>query len=1129
MNTRKGNTNRSNRHKWIIMLIVALLLPPLYFALAGGNSEEAREIVSFEELDDSVLNQTVEYGTALDELDLPATLQVVVKSRMTENETSQHEDINASPGDEDSEDITAKNEGSAKIQMLANASTSIEKVLNGQSGATETKDTNDEMAHEVGTTSGASELQTADSSSEASIEAPSESSQDSSAQSDAPAEANTQPPQGMPTDSGDQSTENEPEPTTPTEESNEPTLPTEEIDESEQPSTEETDESEQAPAEETGESGGSSTEETSESGEPLADLADDDSETAPENPIILDNINIPASQNEDTFSLEPATINVTWISTPTYDGNTSDVYVFTPIIPEEYIVSATPPTITVVVKPQMRNTSVIRVTNRDELRLIFSHGAIVGGSLNWSGERLVEMAFSNLGGEINSHENFWSIAPVGTTRTITLVSADDELREIKTTRNSLHFRIGPQVVLKLVDPNLHIVGNNPNASISTEMAGGIRVQGGRLELWEGTIRENYGFWGQNAVYVTLGGSFLMQGGLIENNRSDFGGGMSASGFGTKFDMYGGVFQNNFATIYSGGVDIDAGAEFNMYGGKIINNTADGEGGGGGLRVDSGSLFNMFDGLIEGNKVTSNGVYPTGGGVSVYDPDTTFNMNGGIIRDNSAHRGGGVGVVNAIFNLGTGRTERGRATDGQTGTVNNPVIADNRATSGGLDAALITGGHAGGGGVYVLGTSIANMTNFIMHSGRIEGNTSLYRGGGVYLKSAIMSMKGGSIVNNKTTANSDERSGGGGVYLHNYYADWGFPSKFFMSGGIIRGNESREGGAIKRNDNRLVIDVSGCSVISGNTAHTLGGGISTETTAPNNSAMSTFNIETGRLNLIISESVKFERNRSLAPVSYGLKVSEVKTLSPNLFGRIKWNGKNSVNGQSGIDSSFHLFNNHDIANLMGSPINYEDIEEYSPHEPTLVISKTLRSDDQTGLDFANRETYFDFSVTIAKSKCNPDSAQKYRAYIMDEKGVVVNVNVNFDGEILTDAKHGSYIEFPTGTETKVRLKHGQWLSFVDVERDAKYTVTEYKSPGVTQSCVQKVNGVQSTITSPQDADLTIPETSITDGEDRADFLNMTIQIVPVGIFTGNMPFILLLGAALLTLTSFAACKMLGSML
>ena len=1063
----KSRRKSPNRYKWILLIIAALLLPPLYFVLAGGDSETAMEIVSFEELDDDIANQLVPYGTSMEDLDLPESLAVVIKMVETENEA----------------------ELLSKLFMTLEAKDIDDEVsADGESDSGEDSEEGIEALTQEGTP-------------EADSESSNESTQEPDEFMDESAEEEEHPDEGSLLDGSELETEGE-------DDAELETL------------TEETDESEPKPLEDLSES-----EEESEIEEEESEIEEEEDEIEEEeDPEISDEINLPDSLDESTFTLVATTIDVTWASNPAYDGTTPDIYIFTPIIPEEYIVSAAPPTITVAVMPMMKNSSAIRVTNRDELRQVFSHGAIVGGSLNWNGERLVEMAFSNLGGEINSHENFWSIVPIGTTRTITLVSADDEFREIKTTRNNLHFRIGPQVVLRLVDPNLHIVGNNPVASVNTEMAGGIRVQGGRLELWEGTIRENFGFWGTNAVYITAGGSFMMRGGVIENNRSDFGGGMSASGIGTKFDMYDGVFQNNFATIYSGGVDIDAGAEFNMYGGKIINNTADGEGGGGGLRVDSGSLFNMHDGLIDGNRVTSSSLYPTGGGVSVYDPDTTFNMNGGIISNNSAHRGGGVGVVNAVFNLGTGRTERGRATDSQTGTVSNPQIVGNHATSGGIDANLITGGFAGGGGVYVLGTSGANLTNFIMHSGRIEGNDSVYRGGGVYLISAIMNMKGGAIAGNSTTNNSDERSGGGGVYLHNYYADWGFPSKFIMRGGIIRGNESREGGAIKRNDYRLVIDISGCSVISSNTAHTLGGGISTETTSPTFSAINTFNIDSGRSNLVISDSVRFERNRSLAPVSYGLKVSDVRAHSNYMFGRIRWNGKNSVNGLLGVDSSFHLFNNHDIANLMGTPINFEDIEENSPNEPNLVISKTLRSDDTTGLDFANREVYFDFSVTITKSECNPDAAQKYRAYIMDEKGVVVNVNENFEGKILTDPKYGSYIEFAAGIPTKVRLKHGQWLSFVDIERDAAYTVTEYKSPGVTQSCVQKVNGAALTHNAPQEADLTIPVTKITDGEDRADFVNTTLTIVPVGHFSNSLPFVSLLCVVLLALVVLVGLRL-----
>ena len=54
--------------------------------------------------------------------------------------------------------------------------------------------------------------------------------------------------------------------------------------------------------------------------------------------------------SEDAESFEVS--DITWSSEPEYDGNTSGTYVFTPILPEKYVLSneAVLPTITVNVK-----------------------------------------------------------------------------------------------------------------------------------------------------------------------------------------------------------------------------------------------------------------------------------------------------------------------------------------------------------------------------------------------------------------------------------------------------------------------------------------------------------------------------------------------------------------------------------------------------------------------------------------------------------------------------------------------------------------------------------------------------------------------------------------------------------
>ena len=804
-------------------------------------------------------------------------------------------------------------------------------------------------------------------------------------------------------------------------------------------------------------------------------------------------------------------IAVTWESEPVYDG-ASGIYIFTPQIPDDYSVSseAVLPQIEVLVVEMLRAASdIFRVTSREQLMRVFSHGDPFEGDVEWSGHRTVEIAFNDFRGVI--HTNDVSEAPGSTTRTVTLVS-DGQQRNLTTVEREAHLQIGNKTTVIIDDENLHFVGN-PNNFLFWQ--GGLRVDyGGNLILNRGSIRNINTLWHENPVSIRFGGTFTMNGGIIENNRSNMGGGVALSGIDAVFNMYGGIIQNNYASVYGGGVDVDSMARFNMYDGVIRNNIADGEGGGGGVRVDTGSLFNMFGGIIEGNKVTSSGVFPFGGGVSVADMNSTFNMNGGIIKGNTAPRGGGVSVWEGIFNLGTGKTTVGRAPDNQGGEVNNPQIIENTATGGGITWLLPNEGMPGGGGVYVYGSNLnRENTNFIMHNGLISRNKSLYRGGGVFLTTANFKFKGGEISYNETTDNTNSNSSGGGIYLHDDYQDW-YPASLIMEGGVLRGNVSRNGGGIGRHNQKLLISIKGNALIADNTAEQLGGGIYAGATAAAFEAINLWNIERGRDNLITASTVRFEGNKSLME-SFGLTVGEVKQ-STKIFNNLQWQNKNSAYGIRNNDQDFHILNNHDISNLQGKIIK-EIVKEGTPVEYKLAIGKTVNTVAASGHDFANREMYFDFTITLIKSNLNTNSGVKYKAYVLDEKNTVVTSSANFAGNIMTDPVHGAYIEFTEGKQESFSLKHGQWLSFVNLETGVSYRVTELVSENYTTTYTQTIDGSRETVISPVGENTQVPEAKITRGNDRVDFVNSYVFVVPVGVRADVLPYVVLAGLALMILT------------
>ena len=599
----------------------------------------------------------------------------------------------------------------------------------------------------------------------------------------------------------------------------------------------------------------------------------------------------------------------------------------------------------------------IRVYTLQQLEDIFSRGATSGGATNWSGERFVEIAFENLGSGVST-----STPPTGTTRTITIRSADGVQRNLTTTGTTsatFHFTIGTRNTLIIDDPNLHLVGNNPSQDVDGTLGGGLNITGGgTVELRRGTISNINARWPNSAISVSNNGTFIMRGGEIRNNRSNWGGGVYVTGSGGRFEMYDGIIRENLATLYGGGVDVNSSARFDMFGGIISDNVVLGSGGGGGVRVDSSGLFNMQGGIIERNTSTANVDFPIGGGVSLENSSSTFNMNGGIIRDNTAHRGGGVAIREGFFNLGTGRTISGRAPENQTGFVDNPTITNNTALGGGSNPTASTIGRAGGGGVFIF-TGLGTTVNFQMHSGTISNNKSTFRGGGVFLNGASLNMLGGEIVGNSTLDNDHSDAAGGGVYLYDAGLNW--TSEILMRGGAIRNNISRNGGGIARSRESMRINISGNAILSDNIAQQLGGAIfgGEPSSAVNVNGTS---IGTNRANIIILDTVRFERNRSLQP-SNGLLVSQV-SLNSSVNNNIRWSGRNSANGILGDGTSFHLLNNHDIANLQGNPITDNFFDFFMVTEKHVdVFGNELDDVKDNTIQLANGESYESTLPTI----------------------------------------------------------------------------------------------------------------------------------------------------------------------
>jgi hypothetical protein len=194
----------------------------------------------------------------------------------------------------------------------------------------------------------------------------------------------------------------------------------------------------------------------------------------------------------------------------------------------------------------------------------------------------------------------------------------------------------------------------------------------------------------------------------------------------------------------------------------------------------------------------------GRGVSV-ENGSTFTMTGGSIRSNTATNGGGVYVYDSKFTMTGGTIMLNNASNGggvymeygsSEFTMTGGTIIDNTAATY-------------GGGVY------ARTSLFKMHGGSINGNkaedSSNTFGGGVFV-SSVFEMYGGVISRHRAESSSGKAWGGG-------VCAWGMGCSFNMYGGTISGNtvkgdSSSSGGGVYRDSFAFTKTPAGGGAASG---------------------------------------------------------------------------------------------------------------------------------------------------------------------------------------------------------------------------------------------------------------------------------------------------------------------------
>lgn len=305
----------------------------------------------------------------------------------------------------------------------------------------------------------------------------------------------------------------------------------------------------------------------------------------------------------------------------------------------------------------------------------------------------------------------------------------------------------------------------------------------------------------------------------------------------KFDLEKGILDGNGNSIndsnnnlYSHGIVQVCGSEaiFTMNGGKIKNaktfyNAA-------GIRVCCNGRFIMNDGII--SDIHGGGQLNTGAVLVVADNNdffelvgsANFEMNGGIIENNTGYRGAGVYVIGVEYNNRATMIMNGGKIHNNicTGWYSNQsfkgagagIYIEKNAfvtmNGGSVSNNIVNGGM--GGGIATADAYYDTFPGGPSSSGAwaIENYSRYYPAG--------FTMNGGTVSNNKATMNSVGGDGGcgGGIYSAS--------NTVKLKGGVIEDNEAeKQGGGVYVSSIPYELTIYD-ALVTGNVASILGGGV-----------------------------------------------------------------------------------------------------------------------------------------------------------------------------------------------------------------------------------------------------------------------------------------------------------------
>ena len=183
-----------------------------------------------------------------------------------------------------------------------------------------------------------------------------------------------------------------------------------------------------------------------------------------------------------------------------------------------------------------------------------------------------------------------------------------------------------------------------------------------------------------------------------------------------------------------------------------------------------------------------------------------------------------------------------------------------------------------------------------------------------------------------------------------------------------------------------------------------------------------------------------------------------------------------------------------------------------------------------------DTYYEFDVTVVTPEVVGVSGKTYNAYIVDKDGnfvaLGVNGNKNTASGTSTDPA-ADYITFTSGVDGKVYLKHGERLVFFELEVGSEVGAYETVEDNVRVKYSRTFStdgefimpvGTTDTWGFPRNpGDVGPHYTKEGTKANIATFFNNMTGNPPTGVSVDNLPFIVMIGAAIAGLAAFIAVK------